>query len=169
MVVAENHHFLVLVIKILGHPPGAFGVASRTHLYQGPKLPKKQVQLYLTNNEHIFHHSLFFFLIISFFIVSDQFFFIEIIVFINIVSLPLASFVGVGHFLLNVFLEGLVKILTMLLVIINVDFSGKLAEGFEAMLRPSSTWQAACAPIVSQLVAIVSSILVNLGDHWQQQ
>jgi hypothetical protein len=70
------------------------------------------------------------------------------------VSLPLASFLCAGHFLLDMFPECLVKILTIFLAT-NEDFSGKLVEGLEALFRPS-TWHqvAACTAIVSQLVAL---------------
>jgi hypothetical protein len=65
--------------------------------------------------------------------VYDQFSFIKIIVGVNTVSHSFASFVGAGHFLLDAFLEGLVKFLTMLLAG-NVNFFANLLK---VQQRPS--------------------------------
>ena len=78
--------------------------------------------------------------------VYDQLSLIEIVVCINTVSLPFASFVGAGHFLLDVLLKGLVKVLAKLLAVI-VNFFGQCVESLEAISRPS-TWQVACARTV---------------------
>jgi hypothetical protein len=55
----------------------------------------------------------------------------EIIVCINTVSLHLASFIGAGHFLLNAFLEGLVKILACSLQLMKISLASWLK-----VLRP---------------------------------
>ena len=116
------------------------------------------LQLYL-NNEQILCHPSFVFLFIAFFVVSLHFFFIEIIVCLNTVSLPLASFLCAGHFLLDVFLECLVEVVPIFLAA-SKDFSGKFVEGLEALFRPSTCHQvAACTTttaIVSELVALGS-------------
>ena len=110
------------------------------------------------NNDQILCHPSFLFLHIAFFVLSLHSFFITNIVCLNTVSLPLASFLCAGHFLLDVFLECLVEVVPIFLLA-SKDFSGKFVEGLEALVfRPSTCHQvAACTTsIVSKLVALGS-------------
>ena len=80
----------------------------------------------------------------------------------NIVSLSFSSSVGAGHFFLDALLEGLVKLLSMLIAVF-VNFFGQLVEELEAIFRPS-TWQVACACIVDHLVI---GLVGRLGEPWR--
>ena len=106
----------------------------------------------------MFCHPLLFLLLIfitAICILLDKFSFVQIIVSVNVVSFPFASFVGAGHFFFHGFLVGLVEFLTILLAVF-VNFFGQLVECLEAIFRPS----------IQQLLAVSVASLASMAGSF---
>ena len=106
----------------------------------------------------MFCHPLLVFLLIfitAICILLDKFSFVQIIVSVNVVSFPFASFVGAGHFFLQCFLVGFVEFLTMLLAVF-VNLFGQMVECLEAILRPT----------IQQLLAVNATSLANMAGSF---
>ena len=99
---------------------------------------------YYLNHEWILSHPLSTFFLTVVFILNEQLSFIQIIVCVNTISLPLSIFVYVTdcHFFLNACLECHIEGLTMFFAVF-ANFFCKLIEGYKPFLWPS-TWQEIC-------------------------